>query len=222
MTCAVARHPRPSSYVVGVGVALLLSFLAACTTGAAESETGSSTLVTNGQKGWHGTPVSRGYPLPGQSFTDTAGHTTTLPEVATAPISLVFFGYSHCPDICNVVLANMAAALRGTSPAVRARVRLVFVTTDPARDTPPVVRAYLDRFDPRFEGLVAPVETIASAAKALYISYEKPDGSRGGSYEVDHGTYTTAFLHGKARLVWSSDATVADIRADLVRLTRLA
>ena len=77
--------------------------------------------------------------------------------------------------------------------------------TDPERDTPDVVRDYLDRFDPPFEGLVAPVDDVARAARALYISYEKPDGSTGGSYVVDHGTYTTAFVRGKARLVWSDD-----------------
>jgi protein SCO1 len=134
----------------------------------------------------------------------------------------VFFGYTHCPDICNVVLANFASALRGASPAVRKDVRMLFVTTDPARDTPHVVRDYLDRFEPSYEGLVAPVGTVAKAAKALYISYEKPDGSMGGSYEVDHGTYTTGFLRGKARVIWSEDATVADLRADLTRLARLA
>ena len=55
-------------------------------------------------------------------------------------MTLVFFGYTHCPDICNIVLANIASALRGAEPAVRDDVRLLFVTTDPARDTPDVVR----------------------------------------------------------------------------------
>jgi len=135
---------------------------------------------------------------------------------------LVFFGYTHCPDICNVVLANFASALRGATPAVRKDVRMLFVTTDPARDTPDVVRAYLDRFDPTYEGLVAPAGTVEKAAKALYISYERPDGSQGGNYMVSHGTYTTAFLHGSARVVWSADTPVADLRADLTRLARLA
>ena len=75
------------------------------------------------------------------------------------------------------------------------------------------MREYLDRFDPRFEGLVAPVGTVARAAEGLHISYERPDGSTGGhdgsghtgGYEVDHGTYTTAFVDGKAKVVWSDD-----------------
>jgi protein SCO1 len=120
------------------------------------------------------------------------------------------------------VLANIAAALRGAPPAVRDDVRMVFVTTDPARDTPDVLRDYLGRFDRSFVGLAAPVDTVAKAARALYISYEKPDGSRGGSYEVDHGTYTTGFVHGTARVIWSDTTTVAALRADLTRLARLA
>jgi protein SCO1 len=209
---------RPA-VLVAVTAGLLVTLLAGC---ASSGQAQGSGVTANGEKGWHGTTIQDGYPLPAVPFTDTSGATTTLADEARTPVTLVFFGYTHCPDICNVVLANMAAALRGTTPGVRKDVRLVFVSTDPRRDTTSVVRRYLDRFDPRFEGLVAPVDDVAAAAKALYISYEKPDGTTGGSYEVDHGTYTTAFLGASARLVWSDTTPVADIRADLVRLSRLA
>ena len=200
---------------------LLAGLLAGCASSGQQVAQGAG-VTANGEKGWHGTSVPDGYPLPTVPFTDTAGASTTLADEARTPVTLVFFGYTHCPDICNVVLANMASALRGTSSAVRKDVRLVFVSTDPQRDTPKVVRDYLDRFDPGFAGLVAPVGDVAKAARALYISYEKPDGSTGGSYLVDHGTYTTAFVRGTARLVWSDTTPVADIRADLVRLSGLA
>ena len=151
-------------------------------------------------------------------------------DEAAEGVTLVFFGYTHCPDICNVVLANIASALRGSSKDVRDSTRMLFVSTDPERDEPAVVREYLDRFDPRFEGLVAPVGTVAQAAAGLHISYERPDGSVGGhggggpdgGYEVDHGTYTTAFVDGEAKVVWSDTTPVADLRADLSRLARLA
>jgi protein SCO1/2 len=207
--------------VVAATAGLLLSLLAGCASSGTQTVQDSG-VTANGEKGWHGTAVPDGYPLPAVAFTDTAGTSVTLADEARTPVTLVFFGYTHCPDICNVILANMAAALRGTAPAVRKDVRLVFVSTDPQRDTTTVVRDYLDRFDRRFDGLVAPADDVAAAARALYISYEKPHGTTGGSYEVDHGTYTTAFLDGKAKLVWSDTTTVADIRADLVRLSRLA
>jgi protein SCO1/2 len=195
--------------MTGVRLAVALAavvLVAGCASGSTDT-----TTSANGETGWHGTGVSKGYPMPDLQFTDTEGQQVTPAEVARTPVTLIFFGYTHCPDICNVVLANFASALRGATPAVRKDVRMLFVTTDPARDTPDVVRDYLDRFDPTYEGLVAPVGT-----------YEKPDGSQGGNYMVSHGTYTTAFLHGAARVVWSADTPVADLRADLTRLTRLA
>ena len=198
-------------------LAAAVALLAGCASGSRTGE-----ITANGEKGWHGTAVSDGYPLPEQTFTDTEGQDVTPGELATTPVTLVFLGYTHCPDICNVVLANIASALRGAEPAVRKDVRLLFVTTDPDRDTPDVVREYLDRFDPSYEGLVAPVGTVEKVAKSLYLSYEKPDGSHGGSYEVDHGTYTTGFVDGTARVVWSAETSVADLRADLTRLTRIA
>jgi hypothetical protein len=62
------------------------------------------------------------------------------------------------------------------------------------------------------------VDTVAKAARSLYISYEKPDGTQSGNYTVQHGTYTTGFVHGKAAVVWSDVTTVADLRSDLARL----
>jgi protein SCO1/2 len=201
---------------------LLVALLAAALAGCASSQPeGSAEVRVNGESGWAGTAITTGYPLPDETFTDTSGEDVVPADDATDGVTLVFFGYSHCPDICNVVLANLAAALRGSPASVRDATRLLFVTTDPARDTPPVVRDYLDRFDPAFDGLVAPVGTVERAAKQLHISYERPDGSTGG-YQVEHGTYTTAFVDGEATVLWSDTTAVADLRADLRRLARLA
>jgi protein SCO1/2 len=207
-----------------LGVAAALVLLAGCAgsdTSADVSGAHGTHRPGNGSTAWHGTPISKGYPLPDQEFTDTGGDTVVPATDVDSPVSLVFFGYTHCPDICNVVLANIASALRGATQQVRSATTLLFVTTDPARDTPEAVREYLDRFDPTYRGLVAPVETVEQAAKDLHVSYERPDGST-PDYEVDHGTYTTAFVGGLARVVWAPDTSVADIRADLARLARLA
>ena len=203
--------------------AFITALLAAVTlTGCAGgTPDGNATVKVNGESGWKGTAISKGYPLPDQPFTDTAGHTVVPATEAADGVTLVFFGYTHCPDICNVVLANLAQALRGSTDAVRDDTRVLFVTTDPARDTPEVMREYLDRFDERFQGLTAPVGTVEKAAKALHVSFERPDGTTGG-YVVDHGTYTTGFVDGDASVVWSDTTTVADLRADLSRLARLA
>jgi len=210
--------------VLGLVVAALLATSCAGgpdgSDGSARSD-GAPIITSGAAADWKGTAITNPYPLPDQEFTDTAGSAFVLASDADAPVTLVFFGYTHCPDICNIVLANIAAALRGASPEVRDATELVFVSTDPARDTPEVVRDYLDRFDPAYAGLVAPVATVEQAARDLYISYERPDGTTGG-YEVEHGAYTTAFVDGEARVVWAEDVTVADLRADLTRLARAA
>lgn len=196
---------------------------AACAGGDANgAASGSAEVRTAGGSQWRGTALDDPYPLPDERFTDTAGKPFVPAEDADAPVTLVFFGYTYCPDVCNIVLANVASALRGASDEARAKTQLVFVSTDPARDTPEAVREYLDRFDPAYAGLVAPVATVEQAARSLHISYERPDGTRGGDYLVQHGAYTTAFVDGQARVVWAEDTSVADLRADLERLARLA
>jgi protein SCO1/2 len=201
-------------------VLVALGLLAGCAGGSAEP-TGAAAVSAGGGAGWQGTRVHQPYPLPDQAFTDTDGAQVVPAEDAADGVTLVFFGYTHCPDICNIVLANIASALRGAAPEVREQTRLLFVTTDPERDTARVVRGYLDRFDPSYDGLIAPEPAVARAARDLHVSYERPDGTRGG-YEVEHGTYTTAFVDGEARVVWAEDTPVADLRADLARLARLA
>ena len=210
-----------------LAAAVSLTLLTGCAGGSSGDD---AAVVVNGKSGWRGTAIRDGYPLPDQRFTDTSGSQVVPADDAAQGVTLVFFGYTHCPDICNVVLANIASALRGSSEDVRESTRMIFVSTDPGRDEPTVVREYLDRFDPRFLGLVAPVATVERAAQQLYVSYERPDGSIGGLdgegpagvYAVDHGTYTTAFVDGEATVVWSDTTPVADLRADLRRLVRLA
>jgi protein SCO1 len=189
--------------------------VAGCTSGA---DSGNAEVHTGGHGGgFHGRALENGYPLPSQEFHDTGGAPFVPADDADGPVTLVFFGYTHCPDICNVVLANVASALRGADAGVRDDVELLFVTTDPARDTGPVVRDYLDRFDPSYVGLVAPEATVKAAARALHIAYEGTTPT-GGGYEVSHGTQVTAFTDGSSRVVWPAETSVAGLRADLTRL----
>ena len=82
-------------------------------------------------------------------------------------VALLFFGYTHCPDVCPVHLANIAAALSKSSPEVNNAVKVVFVTTDPARDTPVGGQEWLDKFDRRFIGLTGDSASIAAALRQL-------------------------------------------------------
>lgn len=200
----------------------LLATLAALTGCASSSGSsgGAADVQVPGNDGYHGAVVQNPYDLPAQTFTDTAGRPYVPAKDAKHPVTLVFFGYTHCPDVCSVVLANVASALRGVDPKARARVQLLFVTTDPARDTPAVMRAYLARFDPSYVGLTAPIRTIQAAARSLGIAYTGKEAATPGGYEVGHGAQVVAFTGGRGRLVWMPDTAVRDLRTDLTRLAR--
>ena len=99
---------------------------------------------------------------------------------------LVYFGYSYCPDICPTSLAVMADALDKLAGAER--VVPIFVTVDPGRDTPSVLKAYLKAFGPRFVGLTGDAKAIAAAAHAYRVYYKKRP-LQGGGYAMDHSSH---------------------------------
>jgi cytochrome oxidase Cu insertion factor (SCO1/SenC/PrrC family) len=97
---------------------------------------------------------------------------------------LIAFGYTHCPDICPTLLADMANAMTRLGPE-GAEITPIFVTLDPARDTPKVIADYVSSFSPRMVGLTGPEEYIASAAQKYHIKYEKHP-EKNGNYSIDH------------------------------------
>jgi len=99
---------------------------------------------------------------------------------------LVFFGYTQCPDVCPTTLAEVQAALTQMGPQA-ARVVPIFISVDPERDTPAVLKAYLASFGPRFVGLTGTPEAIAAIAKEYKVYYRKHP-AQGGSYAVDHSS----------------------------------
>lgn len=102
---------------------------------------------------------------------------------------LVFFGYTYCPDICPTTLNEIAGALDRLGPAV-ARLQPLFITVDPARDTPKVIGAYTAAFDARIVGLTGSPEEIAAVEKE-YGAYgvKRSEGATASDYLMDHGTY---------------------------------
>jgi protein SCO1 len=117
--------------------------------------------------------------------------------------SLVYFGYTHCPDACPTALNDIAIALDQLGPK-REAVRSVFITVDPERDTPEVLKAYVTSFDAAILALSGSPEEIARAAKAYRVYYAKHP-EPGGDYSMDHssviyvmdpeGRFTASFTH---------------------------
>jgi protein SCO1 len=120
---------------------------------------------------------------------------TVTDKVFRGKYMLVFFGYTHCPDICPAELQVMAAALDGLDKKEADKVIPIFITVDPERDTPRVVADYVMNFGPRFVGLSGTPEEIAKAAKAYRVTYDKhPADDGSGNYSVDHSAI--AYLMG--------------------------
>ena len=87
------------------------------------------------------------YQRPSFTLTDTSGAAYDFATATKGRPTLLFFGYTNCPDVCPTTFADIAVALRKLDPSVASQIQVVFVTTDPARDTPQVIREWLDRFD---------------------------------------------------------------------------
>jgi protein SCO1 len=111
----------------------------------------------------------------------------------------VFFGFTHCPDACPTTLAEMAQVMRELGPD-GSRVQVLFVTVDPERDTPAVLRQYVPSFHPEFLGLCGDAESTARVAKEFKVFYQKQPAKDGG-YSVDHSAGTYVFdREGRLRL----------------------
>ena len=157
------------------------------------------------------------YPVPAARLVDTSGAPYSLKDDTDRRLTLVFFGYTHCDDFCPMVMTSLASALTRLDDEQRKQVRLVFVTTDPGRDTPEVLRRYLDRYDPDAVGLTGELDTIVAVAKDLAIYVD--DGSKlpDGGYDLTaHGTYVTGIgSDDTARVVWDMDTSSAQFAADI-------
>jgi protein SCO1/2 len=107
---------------------------------------------------------------------------------------IVYFGFSHCPDICPTDLASIGAALdrlEKKNPALAAKVQPIFITVDPERDTPAALKPYVAAFHPRLVGLTGTPREIAATAKSFAIYYEKAPA--GDSYTMNHSRLAILF-----------------------------
>jgi protein SCO1 len=155
------------------------------------------------------------YVVPTTTLTDTEGRPYSLADDTDARLTLVFFGYTHCPDICQVVMSSLASALTRLPEADRDDVDVVFVTTDPARDDERAVRAYLDRFDPSFVGLTGELGTITDVAADLAVAVEKGEKLPSGGYEVTHSTPVLGIdSDDRVPIVWTQGTSAAEFAAD--------
>ena len=151
------------------------------------------------------------------SLSDVDGRERTLADFRGSYL-LVFFGFTQCPDVCPTTLARAAEVRSKLGPDGK-KVRLVFISVDPERDTAELLRDYLRAFDPDFVGLRGTAEQTREAAKALNVFYEKvPTGS---SYTINHTAITYIFdTKGQLRLGMRHSQKVDDYVQDLRTLMK--
>ena len=133
------------------------------------------------------------------SLPDAEGKLRTLADFK-GKVTLVFFGYTQCPDVCPTTLAELAAVKRDLGKDGE-RLQGVFVSVDPQRDTPEILKAYMASFDPSFVALRGTPEQVQATAKSFKVFYAQVPGKTEGSYTVDHTAGTYVFdPSGKVRL----------------------
>ncbi len=165
--------------------------------------------------GLRGAVLDTPYALPRTTLTDTGGAQFNLVTSTAKPVTLVFFGYTNCPDVCNTVLADIASAMTKLDDSTRSEIQMVFITTDPARDDGKTIRSFLDRFDPTFTGLTGDLGVIKTVAKSVGVAVEGMQKLPSGGYEVGHGAQVIGF--GKddtAGVLWTANTSIGDLAHD--------
>ncbi len=162
-------------------------------------------------------------PRPGFVLTRTDGTPFNFRDATRGTLTFLFFGYTNCPDVCPMHMANIASVLDSLPPDAARRVRFVFVTTDPARDTPERLSSWLAGFDSSFVGLSGDAAALETAQRSVGLppASREADGSVGG-YGVAHAAQLLAFTpDDSAHVVYPWGVKREDFLSDIPILLRL-
>jgi protein SCO1 len=205
------RVPRAPFIVVAVTILLL---------GLAAAVRAQNPLDEPDRSALNGTMLGAPEPRPEFTLTDTDGRPYDFAEETAGELTLLFFGYTSCPDVCPLHLSNLAFALE--RPGVP-RPTVVFVGVDRQRDTPEAIRTFLDRFDTRFVGLTGTEDELRLAQEAANVSVaitEEPE-EPGGDYLVGHAAQVIAYTaDDQAHVVYPFGVRQQDWIDDLPVLAR--
>ena len=214
MSASVRRRTAVPALLLTAALAL-----AGCgTTAAAEDadaghDHGGSATVEGPDDRYAGVDLPEPYRRPSFTLTDTTGAEYDFREETGGTPTLLFFGYTNCPDVCPATMADIAVALRGLDQTVAEQVQVVFVTTDPAFDSPEVLGEYLDRFDAdlptQFVGLTGEQELIDQAQLSAGVPLAEDDGRLHSSLLLLYGT------DDEAPVAFDTGNTPQDIAGDL-------
>ncbi|HEV7726512.1 MAG TPA: SCO family protein [Modestobacter sp.] len=208
---------RTARAVLAVSAGLVLAGCGGDASAGAEVHDHGSTeapaTVSGAANPYSGLHLQQPYQKPSFTLTDTTGAPYDFAARTGAGPTLLFFGYTNCPDVCPTTMADAMVGLRTVDPAVAAETTVVFVTTDPARDTPPVLGAFLDQFDAdlptQFVGLTGDQGQIEAAQLAAGVPLAEDMGKTHSALLLLYGT------DGEADVAFDAGNSGRDIAHDL-------
>ncbi|MFF2201084.1 SCO family protein [Streptomyces sp. NPDC058145] len=210
---------RKKTFAAAALLAAASLTLSAC--GSGDDTTSPVSVVSEeSDSGKAATILDQPFEKPDLVLTDTHGKKYDLRAETKGHPTLVYFGYTHCPDICPTTMSNIAVAKKALPKAEQNDLRVVFVTTDPDRDTPTELGKWLKGIDPRFTGLTGDFATIQAGARSLGISIEPTTKDKHGKVVSVHGTQVIAFSPKTdgGYVLYGEDTTVDDYTKDLPKL----
>ncbi|WP_406147421.1 SCO family protein [Streptomyces sp. NBC_01012] len=168
------------------------------------------------------TVLDQPFTKPDLVLTDTHGKKYDLREKTKGKPTLIYFGYTNCPDVCPLTMSNIALAKRALPKADQEKLQVVFVTTDPERDTPASLGSWLNAQDPDFTGLTGDFPTIQAGARQIGIGIDPPKKEKDGTVVSMHGSQVIAFSPktDKGYVLYSEDTTAENYTEDLPELVK--
>ena len=166
-----------------------------------------------------GTVLDPPFEVSSTPLVDTDGAAYSLTTDTDKDLTLVFFGYTHCPDICGQVMATLAGTLARLDDELKDRLDVVFVTTDPARDDEATVEKYVDAFDPTITGLTGDLDDIVEVGRSMAVGVDQGEKLPSGGYDVTHGTQVIGIdASDEAPVYWNADVSQAQLAHDVTML----
>ncbi|OIV38462.1 hypothetical protein BIV57_05515 [Mangrovactinospora gilvigrisea] len=199
------RRPRALAVAAAAAAAAGALVLAGCSSSGSDSAATVSSHPSP-KSVYRATALDTPWAKPDVTLTDTSGKPFNLRKDTAGRTTLLYFGYTHCPDECPTTMADIAVALQQLPKAEQQKVDVVFVTTDPAHDSKRTIRTWLDSFSSHFIGLTGDFKTIQGAARKVGIGVSPATVAKDGSITAVHGTQVVPFApDGKAHVIFMND-----------------
>ncbi|WNZ10275.1 SCO family protein [Streptomyces sp. 11x1] len=217
-------NTKKKALAAGALLAAAVLGLSACGTGGSSTTSVAEVSDTGPQR--HFTVLDRPFTKPDLVLTDTNGKSYDLRKETEGKPTLIYFGYTNCPDVCPLTMNNLAVAKKEIAKKVPkaelANLRLVFVTTDPERDTSAELGKWLKGIDSEIVGLTGDFDDTQAGARTLGISIAPPTKDENGKTVSEHGTQVIAFSPktDDGYVLYDDDATVQDYEKGLPKLLK--